>query len=291
MSAAPAGAGPVPVRTALAEALRGASYEVLALRGAEERIRTHVPTEVPLTVTCTEVRGLEPTLDLAVRLSSAGHRAAPHLAARLFRSPAHLHEVLTRLHDGHVEGVFVIGGDAATPAGPYSDALGLLQALERHGTSFGSVGIGGYPEGHSRIDEALLERATVAKAPHATHVVTQLCFDAGSIERWAGAMRERGVTLPVRVGVPGPVARTKLVRIAAGLGLGQSARFLSKQRNLIGRFLLPGGYRPDRLVRKLAPVLAQQNAPLAGLHMYTFNEVAATESWRQRWLARLEANR
>ncbi|QJY48094.1 methylenetetrahydrofolate reductase [Pseudonocardia broussonetiae] len=287
MRPATTGAEPVAVRAALAAALREASYEVLPLRGAEDRVLGSVPREVPLTVTTTEARGLEPTLDLAVRLTAAGYRAAPHLAARMFRDAAHLHDVLRRLREARVDGVFVIGGDGPAPAGPFPDALSLLEALDHEGGPFGSVGIGGYPEGHGRIEEALIERALVAKAPHATHVVTQLCFDAAATVRWARRIREDGVALPVRVGVPGPVARTKLVRIAAGLGLGQSARFLAKQQNLVGRFLLPGGYRPDRLVRRLAPTLAQPDGVLAGLHVYTFNELASTEAWRQRWLARL----
>jgi len=266
---------PAAAEPALAAALRAASYEVLPLRGAEERVLAHVPREVALSVTTTAARGLEPTVELAARLTAAGYRVAPHLAARQVRDRAHLDDVLARLHAARIEGVFVVGGDAPDPAGPFPDALSLLEALDGR---FGSVGIGGYPEGHGRIADAQIERAMAAKAPHATYVVTQLCFDAAAITRWAG-----GVDLPVRVGVPGPVARAKLVRIAAGLGLGQSARFLAKQRGLVGRFLLPGGYRPDRLVRGLGPAFARG----AGLHVYTFNELAATESWRQSRLARL----
>lgn len=275
---------PVPVRAALGRALSGASYEVLPLRSAEERVLAHVPRDVALTVTTTEARGLDATLDLAVRLHGAGYRAAPHVAARLVRDEAHLADVVARLRQAGVDGVFVIGGDAAEPAGPYRDALGLLEALDRAGRPFASVGIAGYPEGHGRIGDVLIAHALERKAPHATHVVTQMCFDAEATRRWA---RDRRVHLPVRVGIPGPVARAKLVRIAAGLGLGQSARFLAKQQNLVRRFLLPGGYRPDRLLGRLAPEFAQPGAALAGLHVFTFNELATTEAWRQRWLARL----
>ncbi|GAA4556540.1 methylenetetrahydrofolate reductase [Pseudonocardia xishanensis] len=281
------GVDPLPARAALAAALRDASYEVLPLRGAEERILADVPRSVPLTVTTTESRGLETTVELAARLSEAGYRAAPHLAARQVRDGDHLREVVALIRSAGVDEVFVIGGDAPTPAGPFPDALSLLEELHRTGTSFGSVGIGGYPEGHGRITDVQIRRALAAKAPYATHLVTQLCFSAATTVRWAQRLRVDGVALPVRVGVPGPIARTKLIRIASGLGLGQSARFLAKQQNLIGRFLLPGGYRPDRLVRRLAPALAGPDGPLAGLHVYTFNEVGATEAWRQDRLARL----
>ncbi|MFD0660865.1 hypothetical protein [Thermocatellispora tengchongensis] len=92
--------------------------------------------------------------------------------------------------------------------------------------------------------------------------------------------------LPVRVGLPGAVTRQKLIRISAGLGLGQSARFLNKQQNLLWRFFLPGGYSPNRLVERLAPHVAEPGGPLAGFHFFTFNELDKTESWRRRMLER-----
>ena len=85
--------------------------------------------------------------------------------------------------------------------------------------------------------------------------------------------------------------RQKLIRISAGLGLGQSARFLRKQQNLLWRFLLPGGYSPNRLIDHLAPHLVRPDTTLQGFHVFTFNELAETESWRRDRLARLSAER
>ena len=274
-------------RTALERALRGASYEVLPLRDAEASVVEHVPQTVPLTVTVTEAKGLTPTLELAERLSGHGFTVTTHLAARLVRDAAHLADVVARLRAADVDGVFVVGGDAAEPAGAFPDALSLLEALETVGHHFRHVGIGGYPEGHGHIDPELIERALERKAPHATHVITQLCFHPATTTSWARQVRLRGVDLPIRVGLPGAVTRQKLVRISAGLGLGQSARFLLKQHSMFWRFFLPHGYRPDRLVEGLAPTLGHPEHNLQGFHLFTFNEVARTEAWRQEWLARL----
>ncbi len=274
-------------RTALERALRGASYEVLPLRGAEASVVEHVPRTVPLTVTVTEAKGLVPTLELAERLTGHGFTATPHLAARLIRDGAHLADVVARLRAAGVSGVFVVGGDATEPAGTFPDALSLLEALETTGAHFETVGIGGYPEGHGHINPELVERALEQKAPYATHVITQLCFSAATTAAWARQVSQRGVDLPIRVGLPGAVTRQKLVRISAGLGLGQSARFLAKQQSMLWRFFLPHGYRPDRLVEGLAPALGRPGHHLQGFHFFTFNEVARTEAWRQEWLARL----
>ncbi len=274
-------------RDALGQALRDVSYEVLPLRGAEDSVVEHVPRAVPLTVTVTAAKGLTPTIELAERLSEHGFSATPHLAARLVRDQAHLSDVVARLHAAGIDGVFVIGGDAAEPAGRFPDALSLLEGLEAGGHHFRHVGIGGYPEGHGHISSELIERALEQKAPHATSVITQLCFHPATTAAWARQVRSRGVQLPIRVGLPGAVTRQKLVRISAGLGLGQSARFLAKQQSMLWRFFLPHGYRPDRLVDGLAPTLGRPDHHLQGFHFFTFNEVARTEAWRQEWLARL----
>ncbi len=274
-------------RGALERALRDASYEVLPLRGAEASVVEHVPRTVPLSVTVTEAKGLTPTLELAERLSGHGFTVTPHLAARLVHDASHLADVVARLHAAHVDSVFVVGGDAAEPAGTFPDALGLLEALETVGHHFRHVGIGGYPEGHGHISAELIERALERKAPHATHVITQLCFHPASTTAWARQVKRRGVDLPIRIGLPGAVTRQKLIRISAGLGLGRSARFLAKQHSMFWRFFLPHGYRPDRLVEGLAPTLGRPEHNLQGFHFFTFNEVARTEAWRQEWLARL----
>ncbi|MEQ3549581.1 methylenetetrahydrofolate reductase [Pseudonocardia nematodicida] len=273
-------------RGAVARALRDATYEILPFRGTEDSVCEHVSPATGLTVTTTEAKGLDPTLDLAVRLTGHGYRVAPHLAARLVRDRAHLADIVARLRDGGVERIFVIAGDAPEPAGSYTDALGLLRDLDELGRLFTEVGIGGYPEGHGRIDDVRLDAALRDKAPHATQVITQLCFDAGVTTRWAAGLPARGVTLPVRVGIPGAVSRQKLVRVSAGLGLGQSARFLAKQTGLLWRFLLPGGYNPDRLLRGLAPALARPDSGLGGVHVFTFNDLASTEAWRRRRIER-----
>jgi methylenetetrahydrofolate reductase (NADPH) len=274
-------------RSALSRALRAISYEVLPFKGTEEKVLAHVPADVRLTVTTTAARGLEPTIDLAVRLSRHGYQAAPHLAARLVRDAGQLREIVARLAEAGVDGVFVIGGDAPAPQGPFPDALSLLEAMQATGHQFTRVGIGGYPEGHGHIGDDLIEQALRRKAPYATHLITQLCFAPRTTAAWARSVARDGVSLPVRAGIPGAVSRQKLIRISAGLGLGQSARFLNKQQSVLWRFFLPGGYSPDRLVTGLASSLDSPGSRIRGFHVFTFNELERTEAWRQGWLRRL----
>src|SRR5262245_42847652 len=104
-------------RPDLAGLLRNTSYEVMPFKRTEEDVLTHVPPEIPLTVSATEAKGVSATISLAARLSGHGYRVAPHLPARLITDKEHLADVVARLREASVRAVFVIGGDAPRPVG------------------------------------------------------------------------------------------------------------------------------------------------------------------------------
>jgi methylenetetrahydrofolate reductase (NADPH) len=266
----------------LTELLRHVSYEVVPLSSAEQAVLANVPTTIPLNVTVTEARGMEATLRLTERLVPHGYDVAPHLAARLFLDRNHVTDVVARLRAAGVRSVLVIGGDAPKPMGSLPDAYSLLQAI---GPSFEEIAIAGYPEGQRGTPPAATDLALKQKAPMATRIITQICFDAPTTSSWAARIAALGVGLPVHVGLPGPVSRQKLARISAGLGLGQSARFLRNQQSLLWRLLLPGGYHPTRLAKQLGTAVTRTANHVRGLHIFTFNELAGAERWRQELLA------
>lgn len=273
-------------RDVLADALRCPSYEILPLDGAAELVVEHVPKHIRLTATASQSRGLWSTVELAEHLSRAGYGMAPHLPARLIEDRAQLGEIVGRLKEAGVRDVFVVAGEVEEPAGEFNDAYALIAALHEIGRPFDKIGIAGYPEGHPFIDDEALIRAMHEKAPYAHYIISQICFDARLITGWARQVDDRGVKLPIRVGMPGAVNRQKLMRISASIGLGESARFLKKQGNWLLRMFLPGGYSPTRLVGRLRSSLADPRSDIEGLHIYTFNEVERTEAWRREMLER-----
>jgi len=271
-------------REMVAEALRRPRYEVIPLQGAEEQVVEHVPKDVKVTVTASPKKGIESTLELAERLSKRGYATAPHLSARLVRDEVHLEEILGRLRGSGIRDAFVVAGDAQEPAGKFAGASGLLAAMAELGHDLDEIGITGYPESHPFISDADTINAMYEKEPYATYIVSQICFDAEVIAGWARRVRQRGVDLPIYVGMPGAVSRQKLLRISRGVGLGESARFLKKYGNWFVRFFLPGGYSPDRLVEGLTPLFTDPESKVRGFHVYTFNEVGKTEAWRREKL-------
>ncbi|WP_247826709.1 hypothetical protein [Arthrobacter antioxidans] len=125
------------------------------------------------------------------------------------------------------------------------------------------------------------------KRKHATNIVSNLCLDPAVIAAWIGRIRQRGVVMPLWIGMPGPVERSKLLAMATRIGVGESTRFLAKNRSLFARIAAPGGYSPERFLDRLAPVVAKPESRVEGLHIYTFNQVRRTEQWRRDTIERL----
>ena len=261
-------------------------YEVFPAGGAEEAVAEWVPAGATVTVTASPTKGLDATLGLAGRLAGRGYNVVPHLSARLVRDDAHLADIVAMLTACGVDDVFVPAGDADPPLGRFDSALSLLERLAEMGSPFARTGITGYPETHPRIDDDITIQAMWDKRKLAAYIVSNLCFDPVTVRRWISRVRARGVTLPLYVGLAGPVERARLLRMAAKAGASESARFLAGHVEWFLRFGTPGGYSPERLLGRLGPTLTAPASDVVGLHLFTFNQVQQTEQWRQAVLAR-----
>jgi methylenetetrahydrofolate reductase (NADPH) len=109
-----------------------------------------------------------------------------------------------------------------------------------------------------------------------------MCFDADRLVGWLEGERAAGVSLPIHLGLPGVVDRTKLMTMGMRLGVGTSLRYLRKNRRALGKLLSRSEYDPDSLLKPLAGHL--QRLGVDGLHCFTFNQVEATARWREKAL-------
>jgi methylenetetrahydrofolate reductase (NADPH) len=274
---------------ALVRVLEQARYEVLPTATTEEKVLAHLPRDRVVTVTASPSKGLEATIDLAERLTGHGYTVVPHLAARMITGRTELAELCERLTGKGISRVFVPGGDAE-PAGDYPDALALLEDLTALGRPFAQVGITGYPESHPTINDDLTVQSMWDKRRHATHVVSNLTFDPAVVRGWIRRMRDRGITMPLLLGIPGPVERTKLLAMATRIGVGESTRFLAKHKGTFARLAAPGGFTGEKFLEQCGPALAMPDANVSGLHVFTFNQIAETEAWRTDLLDRLRGS-
>jgi methylenetetrahydrofolate reductase (NADPH) len=267
-------------RAGLERVLADPTFEIIPLKNAREQAAA-LPRGATVSVTASPGKGIEATVDLTIELEQSGLRAIPHLSARMIRDRAHLSELLSRLADAGIDRAFVVGGDADEP-GEFLDGLSLLRAMADLGKAPSELGCPCYPQGHPDIPDAALEQALRDKAPFVRYMTTQLCFDPAAIERFIAARRAEGNTLQVKIGLPGVAEIPKLLSISARIGVKDASKFVLKNARFVGALLRSGGtYRPTALVNKLAPLIADPAADVLGFHVYTFNNVAATDAWRQ----------
>jgi methylenetetrahydrofolate reductase (NADPH) len=267
-------------RAALRSALADPIIEVLPLKNLADQV-PHLPSGTRVSVTASPAKGIDATVDWAIRLQADGFRAIPHLSARMIADRSTLAGLLTRAREGGLTHAFVVGGDADAP-GEYLDGLSLLRAMTELGHPFTTLGCPAYPQGHPDIPDAALAEALRDKAPYVSHVTTQMDFDPAAVAGWVRARRAEGFGPDVVVGVPGVADPQKLLSIAARIGVKDAKRFLVKNVRFVTGLARSGGfYKPTGFVEALAPTLADAEARVVGFHLYTFNAVEATESWRR----------
>ncbi len=105
---------------------------------------------------------------------------------------------------------------------------------------------------------------------------------------WVAAVWKRGTRLPIYIGLPGLVPRSKLLRVSARIGVGDSLRFLRTHRGWLGS-TFRGAFDPGPLVEGLEKSLDHPRPNVAGFHLFTFNDLETTERWRQEQLQRLRS--
>lgn len=273
-------------RAALSRLVAAPTFELIPLKGAID-LAASLPPGARVSVTASPIKGIEATIALCEQLQAVGFRAVPHISARMVRDRAHLSELLDSLEAAGVDRAFVVGGDAKTH-GEFPDGLSLLREMNEMGHPLREIGIPCYPQGHPFIADGPLLDALREKATYATYMTTQLCFEPDAIASWLVARRSEGISLPVHIGVPGVTEPHRLLAISARIGVADTHRFLTKNIRFVARLVRSGGFfRPDALLEGLAPHIADPTAGIVDLHLYTFNAVSATETWRRRYLRAL----
>jgi methylenetetrahydrofolate reductase (NADPH) len=273
-------------RVAMRSLVADPKFELIPLSNVAGPVDA-LPPGAMVTVTASPSHGLESTIELGEALAARGHPVVPHLSAHMVRDRGHLADLLQRCVAAGFTGAFVVGGDAKDP-GEFHDGLSLLRAMDELGHPFSEIGVPSYPEGHIDISPARLIEVLEEKQRYASYMTTQMSFNPGAIVGWIGEVRARGIALPVHLGTPGVAELTKLMAISTRIGIADSARYLKKNRRLVGSLLTPGKFGPDALLEGVAPALTDPGARIRMLHLFTFNQVQATVDWQTRMLGWLD---
>lgn len=282
---------PADAAASAAELAVAASIEIAPHEHADlAAVAEVLPADCCVYVPAPGHRPLSETLETVGAIRRAGLDPVPHVVARRFESRAALREFLAVAVGEHgAHRAMLIGGDAAQPAGPYADAVRLLEegALARCGLR--EVGLAGYPEGHPRIPAAALAAALRRKLALAreqslgAYVVTQFCFSTARIATFCAELERQAPATAVYVGMAGPTDPLALMRYAQRCGVGASLRALRQ----LGRGMasLATHTDPGEQLAALAHHVASGGPRnVAGIHLYSFGGALRTARWLRQQL-------
>jgi methylenetetrahydrofolate reductase (NADPH) len=243
-----------------------------------------IPPGTRINVTFLENEDLDMRVAAAAAVKRLGFTPVPHISVRRLRSQAMLEEYLSALRDIEAsDNVLVIGGDPTTPLGPYAESADVIESglLEKYGVKH--IAMGGHPSGDPNIPADVLipslqkKAAALAKRGIPGTIITQVDFDVDRVLQWLAEVREAGVDVPIRVGVPGPASVKLLLGFASRLGLSTSATIAKKYGLSVTNLLGKAG--PENFIRDLQAGLNPDKHGVVKLHFYTFGGFKTTAEW------------
>jgi len=201
------------------------------------------------------------TADQAEKLVKKGFNPIPHIPARSIESEAQLKEYVSRCKDGGTKQVLVIGG-SREPIGQFDSSFQLLETGYFEDMK---IGIAGHPEGSPDISDSNLEKAMNDKKPYADYIVTQWLLDPQPIIDFISKQ-----SVPVHVGITGPLKITSLIKFANIVGAKNSLNFLKSNFSKALDLMKPKD--PNDLIGKV-------KSHTDNFHIYTFGGLKETNKW------------
>ena len=201
------------------------------------------------------------TAEQASKLVKKGLNPIPHFPARSIENDVQLKEYVSRCKDVGVKQVLVIGG-SREPIGSFDSSI---QILETGYFEQMKIGIAGHPEGSPDISDSKLEKAMKDKKPYADYIVTQWLLDSQKIIDFISKQ-----TIPVHVGITGPLKITSLIKFANIVGAKNSLNFLKSNFSKALDLMRPKD--PNDLIGKV-------KSHTDFFHIYTFGGLKETNKW------------
>ena len=213
------------------------------------------------------------TIEAANVIQTEGKQAIPHIAARSFSGPEVLKKHLSGLQDAGIKRVLLIGGGVPEPTGKYASVMDLLKTGLFAEYGINSFDFAGHPEGNPddpKSEYHMLEKLQwTKKHEFSSRIVTQWSLDAKKTNNWISDLREKGVSNPIHIGVPGPSTVKSLMRFAKVCGVKASTQVLRKQGLNISKLMFVN--KPDKIISELSGY--------DQLHLYPFGGIAKSAAW------------
>jgi methylenetetrahydrofolate reductase (NADPH) len=217
------------------------------------------------------------TIEAANGIQAAGKQAIPHITARSFSGPEVLNKCLSGLQDAGIKRVLLIGGGVPIPAGEYASVMDLLKTGLFAEYGINSFDFAGHPEGNPddpKSEYHLLEKLKWTKEREfSTRILTQWSLNSQKTNNWISDLREKGVSNPIHLGIPGPSTIKTLMRFAKVCGVKASTQVLRKQGMNISKLMFVN--KPDKIISELSGY--------DQLHLYPFGGIGKSVAWLTEW--------
>ena len=205
-----------------------------------------------------------------------------HLPARTMKNLDHVRQFLSQVRERTDSKKILVIGGGGNQLGQITSSLEILNSGLLEENDFNEIGIAGHPEGspdisQETIDNFLNDKFELTKTKGLNlELVTQFFFDAAPFINWCEELTKKKITIPVRVGFPGPASFKTLLNFGLMSGVGNSINFLKKNSSKVSDLLTKTSN--DEMLISLAE-FANKSSPLKSFHCFPFGGFEKTCLW------------
>jgi methylenetetrahydrofolate reductase (NADPH) len=226
-----------------------------------ENLSELIPSGTLVYIAHIEGTPIEEMVKTAKKINQQGYATMPHFPARIIKDKKTLKDWISKYqNEANVKSALLLGGGINKPYGEYDSSIQLIESELFDLAGFEKLYIAGHPEGNKdidpdgstkNIDQALLwkneykNRTDIDMA-----ITTQFCFDSKTVINWANDIKNKGVDIPIHIGIAGPAKLQTLLRYSIECGVGASIKILQKRARDLTKLLLP--YKPTKILSELA---------------------------------------
>ena len=226
-----------------------------------ENLSELIPPETLVYIAHIEGTPIDEMVKTAKKINDQGYVTMPHFPARIIKDKNTLKDWISRYqNEANVNNALLLGGGVKKPYGDYDSSIQLIESELFDIAGFNKLYFAGHPEGNkdidpdgstNNIDEALSWKNDFRNRTDADMAITtQFCFDSKTVINWANDIKNKGINIPIHIGIAGPAKLQTLLRYSIECGVGASIKILQKRAKDITKLLLP--YKPTQIISELA---------------------------------------
>ena len=278
------------INTSFKDFISGYSIEVIPRSAARiESFTDILPKNTRVYIAHLETEDIAAMVATAKRLNDEGFAVMPHITARMIKNHAMLNDWISMYqNEAGVDEALLLAGGPNKPVGDFDSSIQLIESGLFDKAGFKRLHIAGHPEGSIDIDpdggiknvsEALSWKQEFSKRTDASMaIVTQFCFNADVVNKWAGDVKNNGIDIPIHIGIAGPAKLQTLLKFSVECGIGASMKVLTKRAKDITKLLLP--YKPTQILKDLAEYKSKDTElNIEQVHFFPFGGIKQTADW------------